>query len=196
MNRIALKTINREKKAPIVVEHTTTFAKQIQQVSKNVEETLYYKKPTESVIFINEEYDETSALFNSEKTLKEWCDIKGISISDLIDFNPETEVISNTPNVSGVTRIRMPKVSNATDICIVTLGEYIKFFKNKLDYVSQTRLYFKKHEGFLPEGVLQREKDMSGDTSYYSMLSCEAHNVEKLKQYIKMNIRVDKVKWL
>ena len=194
MNRIALKTVSRLKKAPIVVEHSTTFAKQIQQVSKS-EETLYYKKPTESVIFINEEYDETSSLYNSEKTLREWCDIKGISISDLIDFNPETE-ISNTPNVSGVTRIRMPKVSNATDICIITLGEFIKFLKNKLDYVSQTRLYYKKHEGFLPEGVQQREKDLSGDTSYYSMLSCEAHNIEKLKQYIKMNIRVDKVKWL
>jgi hypothetical protein len=194
MNRIALKTVSRLKKAPIVVEHSTTFAKQIQQVSKS-EETLYYKKPTESVIFINEEYDETSSLYNSEKTLREWCDIKGISISDLIDFNPETE-ISNTPNVSGVTRIRMPKVSNATDICIITLGEFIKFFKNKLDYVSQTRLYYKKHEGFLPEDVQQREKDLSGDTSYYSMLSCEAHNIEKLKQYIKMNIRVDKVKWL
>jgi hypothetical protein len=66
MNRIALKTVNREKKAPIVVEHSTTFAKQIQQVSKS-EETLYYKKPTESVIFINEEYDETFANIGKDK---------------------------------------------------------------------------------------------------------------------------------
>ena len=194
MNRIALKTVNREKKAPIVVEHSTTFVKQIQQVSKS-EETLYYKKPTESVIFINEEYDETSSLYNSEKTLREWCDIKGISISDLIDFNPETE-ISNTPNVSGVTRIRMPKVSNATDICIITLGEFVKHKNFFTSISSQTRLYFSKHEGFLPEGIQQREKDISGNTSYYSKLSCSAENIDKLKQYIKMNMRTDKVKWL
>lgn len=194
--RIALKTVSREKKTPTVVEHTTTFAKQVQQVAKPVEETLYYKKPNESVIWINPEYDETSNEFNPDKTLKEWCDIKGISISDLIDFNPDNERITTTPNVSGITRVRLPKVSNATDICIITLGEYTKH-KNFLSSISsQTRLYFSKHEGFLPEGIQQREKDISGNTSYYSKLSCTHENIDKLKQYIKMNIRTDKVKWL
>jgi hypothetical protein len=193
--RIALKTLTREKKAPIVESIKSTFDKQVQQVAKT-EETLYYKKPTESFIWINPEYDETSSEFAPDKTLKEWCDIKGISISDLSNYNPDSEHIATTPNVSGITRVRLPKVSNATDICIITLGEYIKLIKNKLDYVSQTRLYYKKHEGFLPEGIPQREKDMSGDTSYYSKLSCAPEHIDKLKQYIKMNFRTDKVKWL
>lgn len=199
MKRIALKTVSREKKAPTVVEHTTTFAKQVQQVAKPVEETLYYKKPNESFIYINPEYDETSPEFAPDKTLQDWLNIKGITLAEFSNYNPYNEKSNNTAtrsSVTGITRVRLPKVSNATDICIITLGEYIKFFKNKIDYVSQTRLYYKKHEGFLPEGCIKREKDMSGDTSYYSMLSCEPENIEKLKQYIKMNIRVDKVKWL
>lgn len=195
--RIALKSLTREKKSPTVETIKSTFDKQVQQVAtKTVDESLYYKKPTESVIWINPEYNETSPEFAPDKTLKEWCDIKGISLSDLINYNPDSERIATTPNVTGITRVRLPKVSNATDICIITLGEYIKFIKNKIDYVSQTRLYYKKHEGFLPEGCIKREKDMSGDTSYYSMLSCEEHNVEKLKKYINMNFRTDKVKWL
>jgi len=194
--RIALATLNREKKAPTVEQHSTTFAKQVQQVAKPVEETLYTKRPNESVIWINPEYDETSNEFNPDKTLKEWCDIKGITLAEFPNYNPDNDRITTTPNVSGITRVRLQKATNAIDICIITLGEYIKFFKNKIDYVSQTRLYYKKHEGFLPEGCIKREKDMSGDTSYYSMLSCEPENIEKLKQYIKMNIRVDKVKWL
>jgi len=196
MNRIALKSINRQKKAPTVVEHSTTFAKQVQQVSKPVEESLYAKRPNESFMWINPEYDETSPEFAPDKTLKEWCDIKGISISDLCNYNPDNERIATTPNTKTITRVRLPKVSNATDICIVTLGEYTKLIKDNIDFVSQTRLYYKKHEVFLPEGCIKREKDMSGDTSYYSKLSCAPEHVDKLKQYIKMNFRTDKVKWL
>jgi len=191
--RIALATLNREKKAPVVEQHSTTFAK---QVAKPVEETLYTKKPNESFIWINDEYNEDSPNFNPDKTLQDWLSIKGITLAEFSNYNPDNERITNIPNVSGITRMRLPKLVTGVDVCIITLGEYIKFFKNKIDYVSQTRLYYKKHEGFLPEGVLQREKDLSGDTSYYSKLSCTAENIDKLKQYIKMNIRVDKVKWL
>lgn len=195
--RIALKSLTREKKSPTVETIKSTFDKQVQQVAtKTVDESLYYKKPTESVIWINDEYNETSPEFAPDKTLKEWCDIKGISLSDLINYNPDSERIATTPNVTGITRVRLPKVSNATDICIITLGEFTKHKNFFTSISSQTRLYFSKHEGFLPEGIQQREKDMSGNTSYYSKLSCAPENIDKLKQYIKMNIRTDKVKWL
>jgi len=192
--RIALKTVNRQKKAPTVVEHSTSFAKQVQQVAKPVEETLYTKKPNESVIYINDEYNEDSPNFNPDKTLQDWLNIKGITLAELPNFNPDNDTVATT-NVSGITRMRLPKLVTGVDVCIITLGEYIKQVKSKLDYVSQTRLYFEKHEGFLPEGIKQREKDAPA-TSYYSKLSCAPENVEKLKQYIKMNFRVDKVKWL
>ena len=193
--RIALATLNREKKAPVVEQHSTTFAKQVQQVAKPVEETLYTKKPNESVIYINDEYNEDSPDFNPDKTLQDWLNIKGITLAELPNFNPDNDTVATTTNVSGITRMRLPKLVTGVDVCIITLGEYIKQVKSKLDYVSQTRLYFEKHEGFLPEGIKQREKDAPA-TSYYSKLSCAPENVEKLKQYIKMNFRVDKVKWL
>lgn len=209
MNRIALKTINREKKAPVVETIKSSFDKQIESVAILSDATWSHHSRQVAggiSIYINPEYDESSPLFNPDKTLKEWCDIKGITLAEFPNYNPDNDRITTTPtrsasllgssNVSGITRMRLPKLVTGVDVCIITLGEYIKFFKNKIDYVSQTRLYYKKHEGFLPEGCIKREKDMSGDTSYYSMLSCEPQNIEKLKQYIKMNIRVDKVKWL
>jgi hypothetical protein len=195
--KIALKTLTRQKKAPVVETIKSTFDTQVQQVAISNVNTLHNSSKLSNgvTLYINPEYDETSDEFAPDKTLQEWCNIKGISISDLANFDPAND-ITHIPNVSGITRVRLPKVSNATDICIITLGEFIKLIRNKIDYVSQTRLYYKKHEGFLPEGCIKREKDISGDTSYYSMLSCEPENIDKLKQYIKMNFRTDKVKWL
>ena len=195
MQRIALKTLTREKKAPVVETVKSSFDRQVQQVAKPVEESLYTKRPNESFIWINDEYNEDSPNFNPDKTLQDWLNIKGITLAELPNFNPDNERITNTPNVSGITRVRLPKLVTGVDVCIITLGEFIKLVKNKLDYVSQTRLYFEKHEGFLPEGVKQNEKD-GKNTSYYSKLSCSPENVEKLKQYVKMNFRTDKVKWL
>jgi len=144
-------------------------------------------------IWVNPEYNESSKLFSPEKTLKEWCDIKGIEIESISNYDADRDVIKDSS--SSITRVHIPKVSNGTNVCIITLGDFTKHKQMITSIAYQTRLYFAKHEGFLPEGIQQREKDMPA-TSYYSMLSCAPENVEKLKQFIKMNILVAKVKWL
>jgi hypothetical protein len=198
MNRIALKTVNREKKSPTVETIKSTFDKQVKQVAaiSNVN-TLHNSRKLDNgvTLWLNPEYDETSDEFNPDKTLQEWLNIKGISIQELSNWNPDNERITSSPNISGITRIRLPKLVTGVDVCIITLGDFTKYKQMLILLSSQTRLYFAKHEGFLPDGIQQREKDAPA-TSYYSKLSCAPENVEKLKQYIKMNIRTDKVKWL
>jgi hypothetical protein len=199
MNRIALKTITREKKSPTVETIKSTFDKQVQQVAtiSNVN-TLHNSRKLDNgvTLWINPEYDETSDEFNPDKTLQDWLNIKGITLEEFSNWNPDNERITSSPNISGITRIKLTKVdTNLSDICIITLGDFTKHKQMLILLSSQTRLYFSKHEGFLPEGIQQREKDAPA-TSYYSKLSCAPDKIDKLKQYIKMNIRTDKVKWL
>ena len=175
----------RAKKPPQVID---TLATQISSIAvSEVAETIA-TDINNSKIWVNPEYNEDSPLFNPEKTLKEWCDIKGITIQELANYDADKDIIKESSNGS-ITRTRSVVSANADTLCVIALGDYIKYIKGKCDFISQKRLYFDKVTGE------QKDKDGPG-TSYYSELFATAENKDKAIAFIKSAItNKDRIEW-